>query len=338
MTRNRLSLMVTALAALALSACDQMPSLGKQSSAKTASSGTITQAAPAVSAQSVYAMDGQNCNGLAQKRMALFDRPDTHPASEQERKDALLALYSSCMRDHNWQVAGPVHTAPNVALASNSAASFAALSPAAGGNVVAPAGVTTNAANAVISSTSVPGATVVVIGGSKQANAAQLASLSPAAGGSASGQNATVVLVQQPQQPLQQQAYAAPAPASGYYPARVTPRTGPVAVPVATQAMNPPPVARAYQPAQTVASTTVTRGVVSPVTDTPGGLPKQGVYAPAHAIPSAPPENVYTGHTYNAPPPVTRTMTTTTTTVATQAPAAANQTANQQLETMLERK
>src|SRR5271155_188635 len=107
----------------------------QQGAASTKSSSQISRAQASQSSSTTsqggmlsnYASSGQDCNSRAQSRMSMYDRPDTYPISDQERHDAFLALYSACMHEHNWQVAGPVH-AP-----ANDASQLAALSPAAGG-------------------------------------------------------------------------------------------------------------------------------------------------------------------------------------------------------------
>lgn len=208
------------IALFALGACTQMSS--SQQAAKPQQS-TVLSGGPS------YALDGADCNGRANSRMAMYDRPDTYPISDQERKDAFQALYSACMREHNWAVAGPVHVPANTNYAS-----LAGLSPAAGGN--APGKPTTiTAGNTIVSSTSIPGATVLVIGGTGGTNAAQLSSLSPSSGG-AFPQNATVVMLQ-PQQTSPYYGYTNYTPPSGPLP---------VAIPVA-----PPPMARGVMPAPT---------------------------------------------------------------------------------------
>lgn len=202
-----------------------------------------------------YALDMQNCNGQASKRLTMFEKPDTFPVSEKEHQDAYQALYSECMREHNWQVAGPVHSAPTVA--TNDAAQLAALSPAAGGNAAA-RGTTVNAGNTTVSSSSVPGATVVVIGGnsSNKDITAQLSSLSPSAGGSSTqGQNPTVVMIQSPQNP--------PAVVPAYYAYAQPAAPLPVAVPV-------PPIAHA--PAAAPQAQATSSPVAAPVAPSPSSL------------------------------------------------------------------
>jgi hypothetical protein len=193
-----------------------------------------------------YASDEGGCSTQAKNRLAMFDRPSTYPISDSERNDGYQALYSECMREHNWQVAGPAHS-PITLAGANGASQFAALSPAAGGPAPGQVMPAVNTGSTIVSSSSVPGATVLVIGGNSATDAAALSSLSPSAGGnSAYPANATVVLVQS------QPAVAAATPA-GYYPAAALPPAAggplPVAVPVA-------PALAAYQPVKSQAPVT----------------------------------------------------------------------------------
>jgi len=201
------------------------------------------QVAQQKTVQTNYASDGQDCNARAQSRMTMYDKPDTYPISDTERHDAYLALYSACMREHSWQVAGPVH-AP-----ATDASKFANLSPAAGGSQHA-SSTTVNAGNMQVSTSSMPGATVVVIGGNKE-TPAQLSSLSPASGGSSPSQNSTVVFVQSPPAP------SAPSPVAAYAP--TTPL--PVAIPIPPKPATPTPytvTAPSLQPSLAGAETATT--------------------------------------------------------------------------------
>jgi hypothetical protein len=260
---------------LCCTACAQMQSMMPH--------GSTAQAQPphpttTVAANS-YGSDNQMCSGIAQKRLSLYDRPDTYPISDKERGDAYKALYSECMSEHNWQVAGnaapyaalspsagsnnPVHGVPlpGSVVADGGAASYAALSPAAGGNNPVAGIAAASSGNTVISSSSVPGATILVIGGNKD-TLAQLSSLSPSSGRTQG--NATVVLVQSPQN-------APYAPNSAYYPpvpyAHATaPANLPVAIPV-------PPSPRIAVPQ--------TQGFVNP--GTPAYVPPPPASAPSLA-------------------------------------------------------
>lgn len=243
MMRAVKSLATGAALTMMVAGCSQMPSWAG-GHAQSASAKKAPQENTAMrAADGGYSMDGFGCKSQATKRLSMYDRPDTYPLSDQERQDAFGALYSECMREHNWQVASPARTAQPT-YAANSAAQFANLSPAAGGNVAT----TANAGNTIVSSTSVPGATVVVIGGTKEANAAQLSSLSPSAGGN--GTAPTVVMVQQPQV-----AYAAPA----YYPSY-----GAAPAPSATMAAQLP-VAVPINPSMPAAQNSVIPAYRSPV-------------------------------------------------------------------------
>jgi hypothetical protein len=184
----------------------------------------------------VYASDDHACGARAQSRMGMYDRPDTFPISDQERHDAYLALYSSCMRERNWQVAGPAR-APG-----SDVAQLANLAPAAGGGK--PPANSITAGNSVISTSSVPGATVIVIGGGKD-QASQLAALNPSSGG-AYPPNATVLLVQ-PQAATPMMPARAPT-----MPAAALPVAVPLPAPATAKAVMPAPVQQqAYQSAPT---------------------------------------------------------------------------------------
>jgi hypothetical protein len=256
------------IALFACAGCGQMPQMPflSQHGAASASQQQAPKQTTALSGGPSYALDGQDCNARANSRMGMYDRPDTYPISDQERRDAFQALYSACMREHNWQVAGPVH-AP-----TNDATQLAALSPAAGG--YGARGNTVTAGNTIISSSSVPGATILVIGGNGGASASQLSSLSPSSGG-ALPQNATVVMVQSGQQG----AYGQPSYIQPSGPL-------PVAIPVP-----PPPMARAShaQAAPTASAAQSPKMTMAPV------APKQqAAYQPtqppqAAMPPAAPP-------------------------------------------------
>jgi len=228
---------ISAIAACALAllctGCDQMAPVSSLWSSPHASA----KQAPQQPQQNIFTARGE-CNTLAQRRMAMYDRPDTFPMSDKERYDAYLALYTECERDKNGQTAlVPTHGVP-VNETSASASQLSALSPAAGGNNIPHSDNTStvNVGNTTVSSSSIPGATVVVIGGSKE-TAAQLSGLSPSSGGYSS--NSTVVLMQ-PQN-------AATAMPGAYYTPGQPSAPLPVAVPV-------PPVAKGYMPASPASS------------------------------------------------------------------------------------
>ena len=313
--------MIATMLLLACSGCGQNPFAppDKQAAAKPAPAATTTASA--------FSLDGADCNSLATKRMALYDRPDTYPISDQQRKDAMLALYSACMREHNYQIAGPIPTSA----ADNS--QLANLSPAAGGNMQPRTNANIiNAGNTTVSSTSVPGATVVVIGGNGQMTPQQLASIAPAAGGvnSASAQP-TVVMVQNPQNNV------VAVPVTPY---RAAAAPLPVAVPLA-----PPPVARAYAPspyannaktsaaiaprqtAGVAAQTEIRRAPAQNPTLQPAALPA------ANTSNNAPvPGGMYNG-TYNNPP----SLASASDSLAGTSPHAASQiAANKQLENVID--
>jgi hypothetical protein len=249
---------------LACTACGQMPFTSHDSAAaKPAPKQNVVASGPS------YQYDGQDCNSRAQNRMAMYDRPDTYPISNQQRSDAYQALYSACMREHNWQVAGPMHSP------ANDASQFAAMSPAAGGTRSAGA-TTVTAGNTVISTSSVPGATILVIGDNKGINPSQLSSLSPSAGGG-SAQNATVVMLQSPNQ---QMAYAQPV----YAQQPTAPL--PVAIPVP-----PPPVAKGHvaatkTPIVAQAPTPTMAPAVKVAAPTKAAPPVQAMYAPVNPNPA----------------------------------------------------
>jgi hypothetical protein len=285
--KNSLCLSLSVLALM--SGCAQMQSMMPGS--KPAQAQTDQQPHQTLAANP-YASDNQACSSKAQSRMGMYDRPDTYPISDQERKDAYQALYASCMNEHNWQVAGPAHGSATYANTgsttyANNAVPYANLSPAAGGNNVAQYATlspsaggnypgsfsSVNAGNTVVSSSNVPGATVVVIGGNSN-NAAQLSSLSPSAGGNGSS-NPTVIMVQSPQAPAYNQAAYAPAQAAPYgsggntYYRQVAPQGQlPVAMPV-------PPLTKVYAPVNGQSQTVATAAAPA-------------AYAPAVPVAAAP--------------------------------------------------
>jgi hypothetical protein len=223
------------LVLLACTACGQMPQFGSHPASAQRQTPPQNAAGNSGYSNQTYASNTADCSARANQRLAMFDRPSPYPVSDQERHDAYQALYTECVNGNTGEVAAASHN--NVAANSATAAEFANLSPAAGGNY-APRGSVVNAGNTTVSTSSVPGATVVVIGGAGKDTAAQLSSLSPSSGGYMPPQNATVVLVQSPNQPAAPGNYYASATPAYYAPGAPLP----VAVPV-------PPIAQGYMPA-----------------------------------------------------------------------------------------
>ncbi len=128
--------------------------------------------------------EGQ-CTSQAKERLALFDRPDTYPVSEDEKRNAYQALYTQCLKSFEVTAATPK---PNFDVAANQNLDLANLSPAAGGAPKpANAGAVTYSNGMMIIDTS------------------KLTGLSPAAGAPAGTavasqgpNNSTVVVVQAP--------------------------------------------------------------------------------------------------------------------------------------------
>lgn len=171
--------------------------------------------------QQVAASREGQCQSQAKDRLTLFDRPDTYPVSEEEKRNAYQALYTQCLKSFEVTAATPK---PNfeLAAAASANADLANLSPAAGGAPKpADKGAVTYSNGMMIIDTS------------------KLAGLSPAAGGTATAGTAvsstgpngsTVVVVQAPPS----------ATAIAYPPAP----TGPAAIPMAPVQ----PMAQATEP------------------------------------------------------------------------------------------
>ncbi len=225
--------------------------------------------------QQSYIESRNDCLQQADKKLGLFDRPDTYPISDEERKNARMALFSECMNGPNSQVAG---TAPTTQAPQQIASKdLGALSPAAGGNKppqIPPTGAVQNA-NTPANIYSTPGGTVIVLQ-SQNAQAANpntkdvsgLAALSPSSGGNkppqtdnlnASYPGATVVVVQ---------GAAAATPQPAYRPAL------PVAIPV------PAPASAAAAPANAPAAAAKTAAV------RPASAPASAPMAVASAAPA----------------------------------------------------
>jgi hypothetical protein len=215
-----------------------------------------------------YAVSG-DCRAQAENRLALIDKPSTYPLSEQEKNNALIALYSECSHEHQ-----------TIAMDSGAqdAARFAALAPAAGGNMRSPYYASTAGVTAT------PG--VMVIRGN---DASQFAALSPASGGlpaeayaavppgayaNAFGGNAaspSVVVVESP----------------GAMPIPVAARPPVVAMPV-------PPLATAYAPVTRPSMPRTAQAEVrqpSSLKETAASKPLPAVAsaAPAKGLPTPPP-------------------------------------------------
>lgn len=180
--------------------------------------------------QAAATTNGEQCQARAKSRLSLFDRPDTYPINDNEKRNAYLALYNECMRAYEVQVASPK---PGFEYVADNNAGLASLSPAAGGNTS--------------SSTPTRGGIITYANGTTVIDPAQLANLAPAAGGkSVSGVNGSTVVVVQG---------AAPAVA---YPA---PPTRPSAIPVTPTMAVPAPAQAA--PATAAAPSVVTTATAS---------------------------------------------------------------------------
>ena len=145
---------------------------------------------PQVQAPAMASAD--TCQGRAQSRLSLFDKPDTFPISEEEKRNVYLSLYNECMKEYEVQVAT---AKPNFTYASQGmGAELAGLAPAAGGNNP--------------SQQQAKGGIITYPNGTMVIDTAMLSGLSPSAGGqnrvtgitnSGGGQNgSTVVVVQAP--------------------------------------------------------------------------------------------------------------------------------------------
>lgn len=82
--------------------------------------------------QAVANAHNAQCETQAKSRLALFDRPDTYPVSDEEKRNAYQALFSQCMKSFEKTIASPK---PDFDMAAaNAPADLANLSPAAGGS------------------------------------------------------------------------------------------------------------------------------------------------------------------------------------------------------------
>lgn len=187
-----------------------------------ACSPAIDQTAKQPPVQAASTTEGGACKDKAEQRLKLFDKPDTYPISENEKRNAYLALYNECMKEYEPKVAT---AKPNFEYAPGGVASeLAGLSPAAGGNN----------ANA-----QPKGGIITYPNGTMVIDTSQLANLSPAAGGgkvpanvSTTGNGSTVVVVQ-----------ASPSSASAVaYPVPTQPSAVPVGEPLTPAAEAAPAV------------------------------------------------------------------------------------------------
>src|SRR5262249_51928328 len=80
------------------------------------------------SSQMSYTDARNDCLMQTDKRLGAFDKPDTYPMSDDEKKNARVSLYAQCMQSKGINVGTP----KPVEVASENPKDLAALSPAAG--------------------------------------------------------------------------------------------------------------------------------------------------------------------------------------------------------------